>query len=509
MRISPTLKALLPLAALSTANLYAEFVGVAQYGDIIHEDRFDTPASLQGWAGGLDSWLYINGVQEMEGRVSGDPSGVLTFNQPWQWPLDEAETLSIDFLQKGFISWPLDRDRPSRRDEAISYLILVVDNGTSDPSDDWGFWQRSSRAADRATYSPSGTQYWKTVQWNLRDRSYPGDNTFSGDAALWIGWGNVPAGRTVIDAMNQATQVKFSIDEPNPGPDRPAYPEVSVRIDNVVFRSRNDASLDFNGDGWADIVVRNQDTGTAVIHYYTDWRFRAGGLITSTVAPTWDLVGFGDFNSDGSPDIVYRDSSTGTSVIHYLKGRQFLSAQTINVTVPTTWDAVGVDDFNRDGKPDILYRNVSTGKAVIHYLDGAEFVAGGALTAEVSPGWGLDATGDFNKDGFVDVVYTNPSDGRSVIHYLHGRQFVAGGLVAYTRAQSEQVIGADDFDGDGFLDLVSWDPVTPRYPRYNPNLTSWIIVSYMKGREAAVNETAHRPENTSTIFNPVSWTPHM
>src|SRR5260370_25032932 len=71
----------------------------------------------------------------------------------------------------------------------------------------------------------------------------------------------------------------------------------------------------------------------------------------------WIVAATGDFNGDGFSDILFRNNSTGdtgyndfhNNVFHFLGGS------------PAAYSVVGSADYNGDGFSDILFRNNSTG----------------------------------------------------------------------------------------------------------------------------------------------------
>ena len=152
--------------------------------------------------------------------------------------------------------------------------------------------------------------------------------------------------------------------------------------------ARKTAADDFNGDGFSDVLWRDNSTGG--IGYSDVHNFAWHDLGGSTVALS--LAGTGDFNGDGFSDILWRNNSTGDtgySDVHNATWHD-LGGSTTNLTV------VGVGDFNGDGFGDILWRDNSTGGT--GYSDVHNFAwhdLGGSTVTLSAVG-----TGDFNGDGF-------------------------------------------------------------------------------------------------------------
>ncbi len=116
---------------------------------------------------------------------------------------------------------------------------------------------------------------------------------------------------------------------------------------------------DFNGDGYADILWRNTSTGDLAI-----WEMNGTTILNANTAgignvPTnWSVVGVGDFNGDGKADILWRNNNNGNVAIWLMNGITLTNASTATFgNMPASWSAAGTGDFNGDGKSDILWRD--------------------------------------------------------------------------------------------------------------------------------------------------------
>ena len=72
---------------------------------------------------------------------------------------------------------------------------------------------------------------------------------------------------------------------------------------------------DFNGDTYSDAILFNSSTGA-----YTDWLGQANGALaagaqsfTTVTTSDWHLAGTGDFNGDGYGDLLWRNDSGYTT----------------------------------------------------------------------------------------------------------------------------------------------------------------------------------------------------
>jgi hypothetical protein len=199
---------------------------------------------------------------------------------------------------------------------------------------------------------------------------------------------------------------------------------------------------DFNGDGFSDVLWRDNssgDTGYTDFHAGNAWH----GLGASSTA--YSVVGTGDFNGDGFSDALWRNNSSGdTGYTDFHGGNAWhgLGASS------TAYSVVGTGDFNGDGFSDILFRSAASGDT--GYSDQHNANAWHGLGA-ASTAYSVVGTGDFNGDGFSDVLWRNNSSGDTGYSDLHNGN-AWHGLGASSTAYS--VAGIGDFNGDGFSDVL-------------------------------------------------------
>jgi hypothetical protein len=115
-------------------------------------------------------------------------------------------------------------------------------------------------------------------------------------------------------------------------------------------------SGDFNGDGKADLVWRNMSTGAVRISLMN------GGTVTqwlnvgqSPIALNTKLEGIGDFDGNGRADMLWRNQATGRSVMSYHNADGSVASwpEVSKFINPSTTTALKVGDINGDGKDDI------------------------------------------------------------------------------------------------------------------------------------------------------------
>ena len=211
---------------------------------------------------------------------------------------------------------------------------------------------------------------------------------------------------------------------------------------------------DVNGDGFADLLVGNGNSGTlGVLLGNGDGTFKA--QVTSSMGLTVVSFGVADVNGDGIPDVVA--ASLGSDNLEILLGNgdgTFKSGATYsNGHVPA---ALSVGDFNGDGKPDlaVIYQDTNSIGVYLGIGDGTfqspVSYPVGTLPVAIS-------IGDFNGDGVDDLAIANHTgtDGTaaSTVSILLGNgdgTFKA--QVTYAAPYADNILVAD-FNGDGKQDL--------------------------------------------------------
>ena len=122
---------------------------------------------------------------------------------------------------------------------------------------------------------------------------------------------------------------------------------------------------DFDGNGLSDIAWRDT-SGNVVV-----WSMNGGKVLpapltgtVSSVPTNWQIVGQRDFNGDGKADLLWRDNLGNTS-IWFLYGSQVIDARSRSrpaphsATIDPKWTVVGTGNFGgpRHGRRHSLARH--------------------------------------------------------------------------------------------------------------------------------------------------------
>jgi hypothetical protein len=206
-------------------------------------------------------------------------------------------------------------------------------------------------------------------------------------------------------------------------------------------------TLDFNRDGFGDLLQYNAATGElrALL-------LNGSGAVTGTqslsrwcgpsdgCSKIWSPVGVGDFNHDGIGDILWHNGTTGELQAWLLdgaggvKGTLSLAKRcAVSDGCWATWQIVGIGDFNHDGIDDVFWQNVTTGLVGVWEMNGAGGVTAAQNLAKscgpsdgCSTTWKAVGVADVDKDGFGDLLWENVTTGELSVWLLNGTDRLKG-----------------------------------------------------------------------------------
>ncbi|WP_307104719.1 S8 family serine peptidase [Arthrobacter globiformis] len=217
------------------------------------------------------------------------------------------------------------------------------------------------------------------------------------------------------------------------------------------------AAGDFNGDGKADVLAR-ENSGFLWLY---PGNGRGGWLARKQVGSGWNgftsLVAPGDFNGDRRVDVLARDA-TGALWLYPGNGS---GAWLARVKVGSGWNGftaiAGAGDINGDGKADVLARD-TTGALWLYPGNGR---GGWLARTQVGSGWNsmtaVVGPGDLTGDGKADllardaagVLWRYPGNGRGG---FGAKVQVGAGWNSMTA-----ITGRGDYSGDAKTDVLAVD----------------------------------------------------
>lgn len=257
---------------------------------------------------------------------------------------------------------------------------------------------------------------------------------------------------------------------------------------------------DFNGDGKADFIATPENDKAE----WKGWKLfiSHGTSFEQMASGTWhwnddnvEQVVCGDFNGDGYADVVVKRCHSGkwhncdlytTSVDD--NGKVSLGFSTCFLSLSTNYTIQAVE-LNGDGATDLFawLDNSKECKLIRSEQSGNDLIPLNYIaTRYCSEKWDRVEFGDFNGDGLTDVM--NLNDGGHYIMYSDG----AGTMTKETKSSwpdKNHYMEFGDFNGDGKTDmlLTGWSK--------NPNKNGWSdwCINYSKGDGSFTKEYHSKP----------------
>lgn len=207
---------------------------------------------------------------------------------------------------------------------------------------------------------------------------------------------------------------------------------------------------DVDGDGKADLVWRNRQSGAVALWFMNGTAIASAGF-PGNVSLEWQIAEVGDFNGDGNGDLLWRNTNSGMVAVWLMEGDGIASTG-FPAGVPFSWKIAGVGDLDGNGTADLVWHHSGTGTVAIWFMDGTR-IASTAFPGSASLAWEIRQVGDVNGDSKADLIWRNKTQGGVVVWLMNGSIITSSGSISNISFHW-QMAGVGDLDGNGTEDLV-------------------------------------------------------
>ena len=211
---------------------------------------------------------------------------------------------------------------------------------------------------------------------------------------------------------------------------------------------------DFNRDGKADVLWRNEATGS---HHV--WLMKSTGIasrrtIRRELDRNWNVQAAADFTGDGRADILWRHALSGANRLWVMSSFTITRVVALPSLTDTDWRVAGASDFTGDGQADILWRHEATGENMLWPITAGVSGEPLALTSLPDLAWRVAGVGDLSGDRRADVLWRNATTGENLVWLVDGSTVVSTGSLPPLADPEWTVVDLADFDGDSKCDVL-------------------------------------------------------
>ena len=213
---------------------------------------------------------------------------------------------------------------------------------------------------------------------------------------------------------------------------------------------------DFDGDGSADVLLREQTLGLNTV-----WLLDGSTITASLALPSqpdlgWQIIHTGDLDGDGRADLIWYHAAQRLVASWRLDGANVLESRFLGSSPSAEWVPVGSGDLEGDGMLDLVWRHTASGANAAWLMSNARVTASVFLPS-LPAGFALEASGDFDRDGRTDLVWRDAASGQSRLWRMDGSLVREVVDLPLRSGAGVRAIGSGDYDGDGASDLLWHD----------------------------------------------------
>lgn len=244
----------------------------------------------------------------------------------------------------------------------------------------------------------------------------------------------------------------------------------AYNLGNVADRSYAGAVADFNGDGFLDIAISNDDPDRKLI-YFNDGKgnFTIGSEFG---LPEWSTrnLSIADINGDGFPDLILANRGDSGKTSNYIclnNGKGQFNANCIPFA-PYPATTITPADFNKDGFIDLVVPHRDGGQSYV-YLGSSDMAYSNAHRIPFGPPDAtirMAAVADFNGDSILDIVTIDENKGVNIYFGQKDQTFSEGISLADSKIVPFALAIAD-LNNDGKMDIIVGNREAPSTVFFN------------------------------------------
>jgi hypothetical protein len=230
----------------------------------------------------------------------------------------------------------------------------------------------------------------------------------------------------------------------------------AYNLGKVADRSYAGGLADFNGDGFLDIAISNDNPDRKLI-YLNDGKgnFAIGSEFGSPEWPTRNLS-VADINSDGLPDLILanRGNASAFNYICLNQGKGQFTADCIRFArYPST--TITPADFTKDGSIDLVVPHRNGGQSYV-YLNRTDNTFSDIYRTPFGPPDAtirVTAVADFDGDSLLDIVTVDENKGVNLYFGQKDQTFSPGISLADAKVVP-YALAIADMNNDKKMDII-------------------------------------------------------
>jgi hypothetical protein len=166
------------------------------------------------------------------------------------------------------------------------------------------------------------------------------------------------------------------------------------------------------------------------------------------------ILGNGDYDGDGNADLLTRDDATTAVSVQRLVDGAIAGSAAVVSSLSSAWEVAGSGDFDRNGRADVLLRNLGTRRLEVWFMDGARIVSRASMNDPFSSTWQLAGIADFSDDQIADMLWYNPTTNTAQVTTFGSWRQIDKNVELFRATSAGDVVAIGDADGDRIPDVV-------------------------------------------------------